>query len=175
MVSSLLKARSKNRKTSRPVYGLVKGSRIKKSLAQPLGEELAKIRKNRGTLTPSIIVEEAMKNPNGILHGQFQWSDKKAAVEWRIEQAKYILRSIEVQIEEGKVFRAFVNVPIGSNTKERHYVPIKNALNNEISRDWLLQTAMRELVYFRHKYATLKELTNVFEAIDKAVKKKSKK
>lgn len=58
--------------------------------------ELEKIRlKNSGVITPEAVVSAA-KKPTNPLHDYFQWNDSAAAKDWRIEQARRLIRSVQV-------------------------------------------------------------------------------
>ena len=62
-----------------------------------------------GSLTPSALVEAA-KDPKSVFHPLFQWDDTQAAEQFRLQQARGILRTYKVQIKEwnspysGKLF-----------------------------------------------------------------------
>lgn len=50
-----------------------------------------------GILTPSSVIEAA-KDPKNPLHSCFQWDDRKAANLYRVEQARHLIRSVQVEI-----------------------------------------------------------------------------
>src|SRR5438270_981347 len=56
--------------------------------------ELAAIQKQAGGvyLPPALLVESA-KNPDSSWHGEFEWDDSKAGQQYRIEQARRIIRA----------------------------------------------------------------------------------
>ena len=82
-------------------YGFREGSRASGD-PQIVGEELERIRKQRGELTPDITIEEA-KPAKAPLHCQFEWDDQKAGNEFRLMQARNLIRSvIEVEIVNKK-------------------------------------------------------------------------
>lgn len=51
-----------------------------------------------GRLTPQAVVDAA-KDPDSALHDRFEWDDSKAAAEFRLEQARELIRMVRVQIE----------------------------------------------------------------------------
>lgn len=57
---------------------------------------------NAGRLTPDQVVEAA-SDPASPLHDQFEWDDSVAAVEYRRDQARTLIRSVNVKIEVGGV------------------------------------------------------------------------
>ena len=65
-------------------------------------DELARIaEENSGILTPDAVVAEAQAK-NSILHDMFEWDNKKAAHEYRIDQARTLIRSVRVIITTEK-------------------------------------------------------------------------
>jgi flagellar basal body rod protein FlgC len=65
--------------------------------------ELEKLtKKGRGVLTPRAVVEAA-RNPESALHDRFTWDDDKAADQWRLEQARQLIRSVTVDIVRSRV------------------------------------------------------------------------
>src|SRR3990167_4529437 len=81
--------------------------------AQIVGEELERIRvKHNDRLTQEDVVKEAAKKTSP-LHPAFEWDDKRAGHQWRLDQAGYLIRSITVTVEADETkppVRAFVNV-----------------------------------------------------------------
>ena len=53
-----------------------------------------------GRLTPDAVVEDA-KSPKSPLHEHFDWDDSVAAVKWRIEQARTLIRQVTVTVTSG--------------------------------------------------------------------------
>lgn len=97
------------------IYKAKVGARISAHGAQVLGsrfEELA----SSGPLTPAEVVADATDEASPI-HSYFQWDDRKAGESYRLHQAGYYLRNIEVQVERENAdtlqVRAFhvVNIP----------------------------------------------------------------
>lgn len=137
--------------------------------AQIAGEELERIRTwDNGRLDPKNVVE-ASRDPGAPLHPAFEWDDAVAAQGFRIEQAKYMIRSIVVapaaEPDDTKPIRAFVSVV---RDEDRSYTSVSHAMAEpELRRQVLLQ-ALRELEAWRSRYAELVELATVFAAIEEA-------
>lgn len=53
---------------------------------------------NGGRLTPDAVLKDAQsfKSP---LHDQFEWDDSKAGQQWRLQQARELIRSVKVEIQ----------------------------------------------------------------------------
>lgn len=117
-----------------------------------------------GTLTAENLVD-ANRPETAPLHKEFEWNDTEAAEKWRVHQARHIINSIVVVTEEDKkdsVVRCFFKV----EQQTANYESIATIVRNEDKYKSLLETAMRELVAFERKYATLQELAPVFKAIE---------
>lgn len=85
--------------------------------------ELAK--RNGGNITPQIVIDDAM-DEDSPLHSHFTWDDAEAGHQWRVEQARRLIRRVrlEVTIEEQPVRAiAFVSNPKDSDG-ESSYVNV---------------------------------------------------
>lgn len=137
--------------------------------AQVAGEELERIRTwNNGRLD-AVNVVEASRDPGAPLHSEFEWNDAKAAVKFRVEQAKYMIRSITVTptSDNGPTapIRAFVSV---MRDEDRSYTSVQHALSDDELRAQVLRQAWAELEAWRNRYAELCELGKVFSVIEQA-------
>jgi hypothetical protein len=57
-------------------------------------KELRKIQDRTGRLTAELIVNTA-RDPKHLLHGQFEWDNSIAGEQWRIVQARRLIRRVE--------------------------------------------------------------------------------
>lgn len=143
------------------IYKLKSGARLPVS-PQVAGDECERLESNGG-LTPRRLVD-ASRPEDAPLHKCFEWNDGIAAERWRETQAAYIIRSVEVKVEEhSDPTRAFV-ATITDNTRE--YKSIGYVMRRSDSRGALLDAAKRELLAFRRKYKNLYELAAIIDAID---------
>ena len=126
--------------------------------------EVCKELEAEGRLTREDLVDES-RPEDAPLHPEFEWDDSVAAEEYRKVQAGGVIRHlIKVSISEevSAPVRAFVPVTI----TEKTYESIEAVLAVEDKRDALLRRAISELHSFEQKYASLVELTKVFDVID---------
>lgn len=82
--------------------------------------------KNDGRLTPEQVVEDA-KDVTSPLHTEFQWDDAKAAISWRLETARRIIRSVKVEMKTTKTVVtavAYVRDP-RAESDEQGYVSVE--------------------------------------------------
>lgn len=62
-----------------------------------------------GLIKPENVLKRA-ENPLHPLHKYFTWDDEKAAEEWRMSQARYLIRSFKIEIEPLVIVPAFVSL-----------------------------------------------------------------
>lgn len=144
--------------------------------AQAIGQEIEALG-GRDGVAPADLVEAA-RNPGSAMHSYFEWDDAKAADAYRVQQARYLLRSIEVVIrEEHPPIRAFHAVvvedgPEGDDDggdKPRRYVPVSVVAADEALRRQVIEAALAELQGWRKRYAQYRELEQIGAAIDAAM------
>ena len=141
------------------VYQWNPASRIKTD-ANVAGKVFEELESTVGLTAKTLL--DASRSEDAPLHGEFEWDDAKAAESYREVQASYIIRSLCVMIEDEQkapVRAVFSISSIG-------YESTQIILQNEEKRSVLLDKALNELNAFRKKYAMLKELADVFSAID---------
>jgi len=107
------------------VFRVVPGAKIKRTDIQRIGEVFEQLKASgSGVLTAARVVQEAI-NPQSPLHAYFQWDNRKAAHAYRLQQAQYLLRSIEVVIQEkGKAVALRAFYPVTDRAGVRAYEPM---------------------------------------------------
>jgi hypothetical protein len=144
-------------------YTWANGARTPRGLsAQEAGEELERIRRTHGTLTPPLVVQWASRE-NSALHDAFEWNDEEAATEFRLEQARYLIRHVAVKrIDEGPVepIRAFVQIEVAG---QRVYEPTRDALADPQMRQQVLNRARAEMNSFIRKYSHMEEISEIIQ------------
>lgn len=127
--------------------------------------------KNGGNLNPVTVVEAA-KNPKSALHNKFEWNNTKAAHEYRLWQARQLIRVSIEYLEDGKEVPTRVFVSLKSDrTNNIGYRSMVDVMSDKQMRSELLSDALDELERIKLKYARLRELSEVFSAIARARKK----
>lgn len=143
-------------------YKFKNPSLFKGITAGKAAEELERIREKHGYLSPEVVVDES-RDPGAVLHRCFEWDDWKAAELYRARFAGDLIRNIEVVVNDKTVecnVRAFVNVRAAEGF-QRSYIPIHEAMLNDVSKNDLMEQAKAEMQSFITKYAQLEELGNV--------------
>ena len=91
-----------------------KGSRIRTADVQSIGKELLAIKDKHGNIHPDDLLDAA-KNPKSAMHSYITWDDKAAAYKQRINEANYIIRTMEYGI-------AHVRIVKGADGPKEEYV-----------------------------------------------------
>ena len=77
--------------------------------------ELSRIYKRDKSLKPSVVVDEA-KPKQSVLHDDFEWNDKKAAIEHRLQTARHIIKVAKITVAPNKPCEVVIHVPKESKT-----------------------------------------------------------
>lgn len=140
-----------------------------KSDPQAVGRAIESLRRKSGLVTPEIVVDAA-RSEHSPLHNEFEWDDGVAAEQYRIAQAGYLIRAVVmVPSTDNHLVRptrqfVYVTSPEG----QRGYTNVQTAMSDSELQVQVLARALSELKAWRAKYAHLKELAAVFNAIDEA-------
>jgi hypothetical protein len=115
-----------------------------------------------GRLQAQAIVERARAR-SSVLHKCFTWEDGKAASLWRLEEARALIRSYSVVIEQKPpiITRAYVSLK-SVRAKGGGYTSIHRVLSDEEMRQELLHDGLEELAEMERRYGKLQELQPVF-------------
>lgn len=133
-------------------------------------EELTFIMKKNGGLLDPVHVVNYAKRTDTALHSKFCWDDSEAAEQYRLWQARQIIR-LELTIlpqKKSEPVRLFVSLAEDRHgDEERGYRTITSVLKSTHLREQLLDEARRDMILFKRKYQMLQELAGVFEAMSK--------
>lgn len=154
-------------------YKAGKGARYSDEEAQMIGETLEKFRKQNKRLNSELVVKKA-SDPKSCLHKFFDWDDSLAAQQWRLQQARVLIRHLRVIVEiDGEQIerRAFAHVLVKIKDKEfpeKAYVPVSITDKKSEARVQVIQQAMNELDSWIEKYRHYEELTHVIGTVRQA-------
>jgi hypothetical protein len=127
--------------------------------------ELNRIASENGGLLQPCAVVDAAREPASILHDRFTWDDSEAAEQYRLWQARQLIRcSVVIEPRTETTVRAFVSLSQDRAQGGGGYRQTVRVLANASGRDSLLADALAELEVFQRKYAALTELAEVFAA-----------
>ena len=134
-------------------------------IPQVIGEELARLEVELGgELTPERTVAAA-SDPSSPLHPHFEWDDQAAAEQYRLDQARGIIRSIRAVDDEGASRPAYLSIKQNGRTS---YRSISTVLASHSLREKVLESAMRDLEAWRRRYQDIEDACSL---VDSAVKK----
>lgn len=147
-------------------YTFVEGARLKGD-AQAAGETLEHLRTNHGGLLTAELVVEQARQQSSPLHGYFEWDDTEAAHQYRLEQARHLIRHIVVrEAETAAPRKAYVQVQVKD---VRAYTDTVEALQDEGLRLYVLNQAKRDLESFARRYGELEELAGMLPVVHKTI------
>lgn len=137
--------------------------------ANLVGRHIEMLReKFKGELTPQDILDDA-RHDNSPLHSFFEWNDGAAAEQYRLQQARGLIRAVVAvytREDEGKPAvrtKAYVHI---NEPSAPHYREASHAMSQAKTRKMVLQRAWRELHAWRQRYKDLKEFSELFDVID---------
>lgn len=151
------------------------GSGVKYSVpADVVGHTLEGIEERDGKVTKKAFLEES-RPEDAPTHSMFEWNDAIAAEKYRMVQSGKIINNLVVTVhseerEEPITAKALVNVEPEEN-KHASFISITTAMSSADTAEIVLKHALAELETFENKYRSLKELADVFAAIDKVREK----
>jgi predicted MarR family transcription regulator len=118
-----------------------------------------------GILNPADVVREA-RPPESPLHSKFEWNDTKAAEDYRVWQARQLIRVVVEYVGSGdQAVMSKVFVSLTSDREDGGYRPMVSVLADAGQRARLLADAVKEMESFEAKYKELQELVEVFDAM----------
>lgn len=109
-------------------------------------DELLKLQDNRGRITPQAVVDEA-SNPKHPLHNLFEWDDTEAARKYRLDQARELIRSVDVVIRNTKheiEVVAYVRDP-KAKARDQGYVATMSVRNSPASTKAILLCELQRI------------------------------
>ena len=148
------------------------GVRLQKGASVPaqlVGDRLELLRnRNGGELTPDQVVEDA-EDPASPLNPLFEWSDTEAAYQYRLQQARQVIRSVVVRYRDApggpaRTTHAFVH--IAAADRQPFYTSSAVAMADPALRAKAVRQAWNELQAFRRRYQDLIEFGQLFATLD---------
>jgi hypothetical protein len=148
------------------------GARFKTS-AQEVGERLEAIRaQNDECFSARNVVDDA-RDVASPLHSEFEWDDPKAAELHREHQARQIIASVRVVVDdEGdagdhpQLSIAYVSIHRSTPTGGSCYTTTARAMSDRELRAMVVEDAMSGLAAWQTRYGHLAELAEIIEAIE---------
>jgi hypothetical protein len=137
-----------------------------KANVQAIGETLAEVaRAHDGRLEAEDVVEAA-RDPASPLHNHFEWDDSVAAHQYRLTQARQIIRVVRVETGPQEIKRAFIS----ARTEEegRSYRTLEDVVSSGTLQRSLLADAERDLTAWLRRYGDLVEVAAMAVLVEEA-------
>jgi hypothetical protein len=112
-----------------------------------MADEIRRIAARSDKLTAELVVAEAV-DPNSPLHKTFEWDDSVAAHEYRLEQARSLIRRIHINVDETPVREYLFVRSTGS------YQHVADVMSTRSYREELLARFEREAASFEARWKT---------------------
>lgn len=135
-----------------------KGAACIKADAQQAGLVCEQLEQTGGLTAKRLL--DASRPVDAPLHDEFEWNDSEAAEKYREQQARHIINSLTIVVEEQPVTRAFVNIRAAGPAYESINVIVKQ----EDKYAALLAQCKKDLQAFLQKYNQIRELAPIAEA-----------
>lgn len=124
--------------------------------------------KRDGKVRPVDVVEAA-RDEDSPLHGYFTWDDSEAANQYRLEEARRLLRVFVVtELREVGDTRAYVSLTTDRRAEGGGYRILADVMDSEELSAQMLADAMADLARVQQKHRAIKRLAKVWESIDEA-------
>ncbi len=123
--------------------------------------------------TASNLIKEARKK-RSPLHSIFEWDDTEAAREYRLMQARMLIRSLQVEVINSKQEPEQVVAFVKDINQHGGYVPVFEADPESISS--AESDCYKQMVSFKRKWKSLELARTVCDAIndiDRSMKRKN--
>ena len=127
--------------------------------------ELSLIAKKHDGLLRAEDVVAFARNKKTALHSQFTWNNTRAAEEYRLWQARQIIRvTLTTLPETNNEIRAYVSMTADRYTPGGGYRGMVEVMTAKQTRGELLAQALAELKMWQERYRHLRALVPIFEA-----------
>lgn len=138
---------------------------------------LMDIYREHGELTPMLVVDAA-RPVDSPLHDRFEWDDHTAGENYRLVQARALIRSVKITYadEDDRPSRkvpAWSSTAYETNQRKRSYQPTEEMLKDDKGRRLLLRQMERDWRAFKDRYRKYAEFADLIsrevDELDKVV------
>lgn len=119
----------------------------------------------RGELSPAAVVDEA-RDPGHELHDRFEWNNAVAGESWRRQQARQLIRSVNVVYREADELHAERSVRAfhAVSTESGHtYKPVDEVVADEFLTRLVMRDMERDWKTLRRRYERFSEFWQMVE------------
>jgi hypothetical protein len=127
-------------------------------------DELLALKNEDGILIVENVWDWAKRNPDSKTHRAITWDVQKAAKEYQFHQ---IRRLIVLHVVNEEKEPEVLSLSIDQHKPKGGYRDIKDVMESLYLRQIALDDALRDLTRMQEKYQHLKDLAEVWPAVDK--------
>jgi hypothetical protein len=140
------------------------------------------LEKKHGKITPELIVQEGRKRGSPV-YGYFTNDVKEAAAKRWLDEARMIIRSVYIYIqepdEEPTPVRAYISVkPTESRPEANGYMDVIDVCADDELRQQMIDRAMQDIQIWKERYNALKkfsaQVAAVYAALDTVIPSRKK-
>lgn len=132
-------------------------------------QELEEIRSRHGGILRAEDVVEFARDETTHLHSHFEWDDTEAAEQYRLEQARRVIRlrvTVAKNLGNDRPVPMYVSLTTDRAQPGGGYRPFVDVMSSEELKAELLRQALSEFKRVRSRYNELRELAPIFAAIE---------
>ena len=134
--------------------------------AAKLAQEIKALRRSDGSYSPEDLLSWAKHNPKSLLHASFEWDDSVAANEYRLEQARKILRRFIVVVKGKTQEVGLISVTSRRDDPTKgSYLTQPTIAASKVLRAEVLDQTVIQLRGLKERYGWLHELDDVWNAV----------
>ena len=133
-------------------------------------EELEAIAEGNGGILRGIdVIRFAQENQDSTLNSRFQWDDSKAGHQYRLQQARQLIRlHVTVVSDDSPEVKVWVSLSGDRVQEDGGYRRVESVMSNDLQRAALVREALKDANVWRTKWKDLEELRAIFAAIQEA-------
>lgn len=125
---------------------------------QVIGEALERVGTDLGgRVTPKAVVAAAYDDASP-LHPHFEWDDTVAANQYRLDQARTLIRAIRVEDDDGEVRHGYFSVNDKGGVSYRSLADVVGSRELRLA---VLVSAERDLKAWEHRYRDIQDVCEV--------------
>jgi len=122
--------------------------------ADVVSAELAKLCSSDGIRAADVVA--AAQSPDSPLHPCFTWDDSEAAKQWRLEEARALIRNVRVVRDDTPDRMVYVHVPSPTG-RTGSYKPVEAVANNALELSLAIGELRRQAESMARKIAELQD------------------
>lgn len=121
-------------------------------------------KRNGGKIDAEVLLNDTKRNPQSPFRQVMEWDDAEAARQYRLTQARYILRCLTCEIVvQDKVIETRAYAVVGTHDSEPAYRPIEVVMRDPELRTVHMAAARKEFEEYRTRWNHLSELSRLFQ------------